>query len=132
MKENLIKEKSYQFALKIISLYQSMVEKREFVLSKQLLRSGTSNGANVEEALAGQSRADFLSKMSIASKEASECNYWLRLIRDSNLVIENEIEPYLEESDAILRILTSIVKSTHENIIQNQKFKIKNRKILNF
>ncbi|MEW6235606.1 MAG: four helix bundle protein [Candidatus Omnitrophota bacterium] len=126
MKENLIKEKSYQFALKINRLYQSMVEKREFVLSKQLLRSGTSIGANVEEALAGQSRADFLSKMSIASKEARECNYWLRLIRDSNLVIENKIEPYLEESDTILRILTSIVKSTQEKIIQNQKSKIQN------
>jgi len=127
MKENLIiKEKSYQSALKIISLYQDMVEKREFVLSKQLSRSGTSIGANIEEALAGQSRADFLSKMSIASKEARECNYWLRLIRDSNLGIENEIEPYLEESDAILRILTSIVKSTHENIIQNQQLKGEN------
>ena len=83
MKQSLIKEKSYSFALQIIRLYKSLLKQNEFVLSKQLLRSGTSIGANVEEALAGQSRADFLSKMSIASKEARETHYWLRLIRDN-------------------------------------------------
>ena len=80
MKQSLIKEKSYSFALQIIRLYKSLLKQNEFVLPKQLLRSGTSIGANIEEALAGQSRADFLSKMSIASKEARETNYWLRFI----------------------------------------------------
>ena len=87
MVESKIKEKSYSFSLKIIRFYQHLTQqKKEFVLSKQLLRSGTSIGANVEEALAAQSRKDFLHKMSIASKEARESNYWLRLLRDSNIV----------------------------------------------
>jgi four helix bundle protein len=75
MKENLIKEKTYSFALKIIELYRSLCEQNEFVISKQLLRSGTSIGANVEEAAAGQSRKDFVAKMAISSKEARETNY---------------------------------------------------------
>jgi len=76
MKENLIRDRSYQFALRGVSLYRVLIEeKKEFVLSKQMVRAGTSIGANVEEATAGQSRADFVSKMSIASKEVRECNY---------------------------------------------------------
>ncbi len=82
MKESVIKEKSYSFALQVIELYKELMKQNEYVLSRQLLKSGTSIGANVEEALAGQSRADFLSKMSIASKEARETKYWLRLLRD--------------------------------------------------
>ena len=112
MKQSLIKEKSYSFALQIIRLYKSLLKQNEFVLSKQLLRSGTSIGANVEEALAGQSRADFLSKMSIASKEARETHYWLRLIRDSETISKTEVEPLLTESESIAKILTSIVKTT--------------------
>lgn len=112
MKQSLIKEKSYSFALQIIRLYKSLLKQNEFVLSKQLLRSGTSIGANVEEALAGQSRADFLSKMSIASKEARETHYWLRLIRDSETIFKTEVEPLLTESESIVKILTSIVKTT--------------------
>ena len=80
-----------------------------------MLRSGTSIGANVEEALAGQSRADFLSKMSIASNEARETNYWLRLLKDSGIISETEIEPLLAESESITSILTSIVKTTSQN-----------------
>ncbi|WP_246525382.1 four helix bundle protein [Geomobilimonas luticola] len=87
MKEdNIIQKKSYDFALMIIALYRQLCKSGEFVLSKQLLRSGTSIGANVEEAQAGQSRADFVSKISIASKEARETCYWLRLLRDSNMI----------------------------------------------
>ncbi len=112
MKDNLVQQKSYAFALCVIALYRDLILKNEFVLSKQLLRSGTSIGANVEEALAGQSRADFLSKMSIASKEARETNYWLRLLRDSGIISKTEIEPLLTESESITNILTSIVKTT--------------------
>jgi len=125
MKQSLIKEKSYSFALKIIQLYKSLLKQNEFVLSKQLLRAGTSIGANVEEALAGQSRADFLSKMSIASKEARETHYWLRLIRDSKTISKTEVDPLLAESESITNILTSIVKTTG---INNSKLKIQNSK----
>ena len=115
MTKSLIKEKSYFFALKIIGLYKTLLKQNEFVLSKQLLKSGTSIGANVEEALAGQSRADFLSKMSIASKEARETNYWIRLLRDSKIISKTEIEPLLADSESIANILTSIVKTTATN-----------------
>ena len=115
MKDNLVREKSYAFALAVIKLYQALTARKEFVLSKQLLRSATSIGANIEEASAGQSRADFLSKMSIASKEARESNYWLRLLRDSEIASDEEIQPLLSESESLIRILTSIVKTTIEN-----------------
>jgi four helix bundle protein len=123
MKENLIREKSYAFALQIIVLYQKLCKANEFVLSKQVLRSGTSIGANVEEAQAGQSKADFISKMSIASKEARETNYWLRLLRDSGLISKLEAESLLVESESIINILTSIVKTSSQNT-PNSKSKI--------
>lgn len=84
--ENKILEMSFDFSLQIISLYKKLIENKEYVLSKQLLRSATSIGANVEEAMAAQSRKDFISKMSIASKEARETRYWLRLLEKSKLV----------------------------------------------
>ncbi len=115
MKENVIKEKSYKFALMVIELSKYLVQRKEFVLSGQLLRSGTSIGANVEEALAGQSRADFLSKMSISSKEAREANYWLRLLRDSKTCDESRLRPALLESEELINILSSIVKTTAKN-----------------
>ena len=111
-KPNLIQEKSYQFALEIMSLYKELIEEKEFILSKQLVRSGTSIGANVEEALAAQSRKDFISKMSIASKEARETNYWLRLLRDSNLIDKIEYSELINKSEEIIKILTAIVKTT--------------------
>lgn len=81
MKNNPIKERSFNFALSIVKLYKILQEKNEFIISKQLLRSGTSIGANIEEASAAQSKKDFLHKMSIASKEARETSYWLRLLK---------------------------------------------------
>ncbi|ORJ55876.1 four helix bundle protein [Geothermobacter hydrogeniphilus] len=113
-KGNVIRQKSYDFALQVILLYKGLQASKEFVLSKQLLRSGTSIGANVEEAQAAQSRADFISKMSIASKEARESCYWLRLLRDSNTLQKAEVDPLLSEAESITRILTSIVKTTKE------------------
>lgn len=112
MKENLIKDKSYRFALSIIDLYKILVAEKEYVMSKQLLKAGTSIGANVEEALAGQSRADFLSKMSIASKEAREARYWLHLLRDSNTLDTEHLIHLIQESECLIHILTSIVKTT--------------------
>lgn len=119
--KSLIKTRTYEFALQIIDLYRTLISKNEYVLSKQLLKAGTSIGANVEEALAGQSRADFLSKMSIASKEARESNYWLRLIRDSKILEDRFITTLIAESSEIIRMLTSIVKTT-----SNSKLKTKN------
>lgn len=113
MGNSIIGNKSFKFALEIIQLYQKLQDQREYVLSKQLLRSGTSIGANVEEALAGQSRRDFLSKMSIASKEARETRYWLRLLQESGLV-KIDVTQELDQIDEIIRILTSIVKTTSQ------------------
>ena len=116
MKENLILEKSYALALAVIPLCRELqMKQHEYVLSRQLIKSGTSIGANVEEAQAGQSRADFLSKMSVAAKEARETHYWLRLIRDSKLLSEKTVAPVLDLTEEVRRILTAIVKSTGES-----------------
>ena len=114
MKDNVIKEKSYLFSLKIIDLFRTMHELNEFVISKQILKSGTSIGANVEEATAGQSKKDFTAKMAIASKEARETNYWLRLLRDSKLCPSNNLSELIDESEQLIKILTSIVKTSQK------------------
>lgn len=113
-KENIILDKSFAFALLTIELYKQMTDYKEFVLSKQLLRSGTSIGANVEEAMAAYSKKDFAAKMSIASKEARETRYWLRLIDKSQLV-KIDIKEYLKSIEDIINILTAIVKTTQSN-----------------
>jgi four helix bundle protein len=100
--------------LKIIELYKKLLEQHEYVLSKQLLRSGTSIGANVTEATAAQSKKDFITKMSIASKEARETKYWLTLLSKSKLVNIN-FNDYLLEIDELIKILTSIVKTSQES-----------------
>ncbi len=115
MNKNIVKEKSYHFALSIIKLCHKLKSNREFELANQLLRSGTSIGANIEEAIAGQSRKDFISKMSIALKEARETNYWLRLLRDSNIVNSSNIKPLINESEELIKILFKIVESTSKN-----------------
>lgn len=117
MKKSLIKEKAYSFALTVIELYKVLVQQNEYILSKQLLKSGTSIGSNVEEALAGQSRPDFLSKMSIASKEARESNYWIRLLRDGKIVDPKYLEKPLADSRELVLILTSIVKTTAKTTV---------------
>jgi four helix bundle protein len=114
MKNNIIQEKTYSFALKIIQVYISMKKENEFVLSNQLVRAGTSIGANVEEAEAGQTKKDFTAKMAIASKEARETNYWLRLFRDSGLLDPHVSSELINESKEIIRILTSIVKTSQK------------------
>ncbi len=113
MAESIIQQKSFAFALRIIQLYRELQSQREFILSRQLLRSGTSIGANVEEASAGQSRRDFLAKMAVASKEARETRYWLKLLRESQLAAV-DVSEELELVDELIRILTSIVKTTGE------------------
>jgi four helix bundle protein len=112
--ENVILEKSYAFALQIMALAKVIREKKEYDLASQLWRAGTSIGANIEEAQAAQSRADFRSKTSIAAKEARETHYWLRLTRDGNVLDRSSFSPLIDEIETIKRILTSIVKSSGE------------------
>ena len=109
--DNKILELSFDFSLQIINLYKLLVQKKEYVISKQLLRCGTSIGANIEEAIAAQSRKDFITKMSIASKEARETRYWLRLLDKSKLV-DIDYSPYLNSVEHIINILTKIVKTS--------------------
>lgn len=112
MKENVIAIKSYDFALKSIKLYQHLTaEKKEFVLSKQFLRSATSIGANVEEAIGGQTEKDFFMKLNIAYKEARESHYWLRLLKDSNLISNDLAVPLISDVEEMQRILGSSIKT---------------------
>lgn len=113
--DNVIQTKSFQFALKMIELYKILTENKEYIISKQLLRSGTSIGANVEEAIAAQSKKDFIAKMSISSKEARETKYWLRLLNKSKY-IDIDYSEYLKDIEEIINILTAIVKTSQSAI----------------
>ena len=115
MKESIIKDKSKDFALRIIKLYKYLTMtavNKEYVLSKQALRSGTSIGANVKEAIRGQSRSDFRAKMNIALKEASETEYWLELLYESEYIDETSYNSIIEDNRELIKILTMIVKNT--------------------
>jgi four helix bundle protein len=128
MSKSVVKQKSYEFALQIIKVCAKLRNDRNYEISSQLLRSGTSIGANVEEALAGQSRKDFFAKMSIASKEARETNYWLRLIKDTELFDKQQLQKLISESEELVKILTSIVKTGAETqeITKNSKLRTQN------
>lgn len=113
MKENIIKDKSFSFAVRIVKLSQFLVnKKKEFVISKQILRSGTSIGANVEEADGGISKSDFSHKISIAYKEAKESHYWLRLLRATEYIDEKIYDSLLTDCNEICKILFAILKTT--------------------
>ncbi len=121
-KENVIQDKSYAFAIRIVNLYRFLCEqKKEFVLSKQLLRSGTSIGANIEESIGGQSEKDFYAKLNISYKEARETHYWLRLLQDTNSLSESESKSMLDDCDELLKIIGSIIKTmkTNQFLIEN-------------
>jgi four helix bundle protein len=119
-KENPVIKKSYDFALDVIKLYKFLVERqKEFVLSKQLLRSGTSIGANIREAIDGQSKPDFLSKMNISLKEARESLYWIDLLAGSNYIGIEQKRKIYKKCEELVRILVSIVKTTKEKIRSN-------------
>lgn len=114
-KENIIKNKSYDFALRIIKLYKHLCDdKKEYVLSKQILRSGTSIGANVEEAIGGITKKDFINKMFNAYKEARETNYWINLLRDSEILESNIAVSLLKDCDAIIKILGKIISTSRK------------------
>lgn len=111
---DIVQEKSFQFAIEIVMLYQNLKKQNEFLISKQLLRNGTSIGANVEEASAAQTKKDLNTKMSIASKEARETRYWLKLLWQSKIV-KFDFSMYLNSIDELIKILTSIVKTSQSN-----------------
>ena len=114
MKENITATKTFDFALSVVNLFVQLKKENEFIISKQILRPATSIGANVEEAIAAQSRKDFIHKMSIASKEARETKYWLRLLDKSNLT-QIAVDNYLIEIEHIINIITKIIKITIES-----------------
>lgn len=116
-KRNIVADKSYAFALRVIKLYKFLIaEQKEYVLSKQILRSGTAIGALIKEAEHTQSKADFLNKMNIALKEANETEYWLMLLKDSNYIDDKSFDSIKPESSELIKLLASIVKSTKKNL----------------
>ena len=113
--ENVIETKSKEFAIRVVKLTRFLQEeKKEFVISKQLLRSGTSIGANVKEAIRGQSKADFTAKMNIALKESSETEYWLEILHETGYLSDSEFESAFFDNKEIIKILMSIVKTSRK------------------
>ncbi|MDP5202158.1 four helix bundle protein [Flavobacterium sp. DG2-3] len=110
MKENIIQDKSFQFAVRIVNLYKYLSEnKKEFVLSKQVLRSGTSIGANIEESIGGRSDKEFLFKLEISYKQARETIYWLKLLKATDYISVSEFESIHIEAEEICKILAKII-----------------------
>jgi four helix bundle protein len=115
-KENIILTKSFRFAVRIIRLYQHLVEtKKEYILSKQMLRSGTSIGANVREGNNAESKADFIHKMGVAQKEADETMYWLELLKETDYMTLSEFDSIYRDADEILKLVRSIIITAKSN-----------------
>lgn len=116
-KYNLIQDKSYKFALRIVKLYQYLVnEKKDYIISKQILRCGTSIGANIEEAVGAQSKKDFFTKLTISYKEARETHYWIRLLTDSDFLSSKMSTSLLDDCVELLKIMTAIQKTVRKNL----------------
>ena len=111
-KKNIVKEKSFLFAIEIVGLYKVLAERKEFVLSRQMLRSGTSIGANIREAEQAQSKADFIHKLSISLKEANETEYWLDLLFETQYISESEFLNMKPKIMELLKLLTSIINTS--------------------
>ena len=114
-KDNVIVDKSFAFSVRIVRLYQFLKEKQEFTLSKQVLRSGTSIGANIEEATGGYSRKEFIVKLQISYKEARETRYWIKLLAATDYLDEKLSKSLLDDVDEIIRLLNAILQSAKEN-----------------
>jgi four helix bundle protein len=120
MKESIIKNKSFAFAIRIVGLYKVLCNNRnEFVLSKQLLRSGTSIGANIREAINAQSTADFIHKCAIAQKECDETLYWLELLKETEYIGEKEFVSINSDAEELLKIIRSIILTSKKRITHN-------------
>mgnify|MGYP003573023518 CR=1 FL=1 len=116
MKKNIVKEKSYEFAIQIIELYKVLISKQEYVLSKQLLRSGTAVGALIQEAEHAESKKDFIHKLSISLKEANETTYWLNLLFDTKYISKDEFDKIHNLNIELVRLLVTIIKSSKNNL----------------
>ncbi len=115
MSDSPVKDKSYALAIRIVNLNKTLIEQhKEYVLSKEVLRSGTSIGAHVREAGQGESRADFIHEMSIALKDASKTQYWLELLRDTGYLAQEDFDSLYRDCEEVLKLLTSIVKSSKQ------------------
>jgi four helix bundle protein len=114
-KRNPLREKSYELALKIVDLCRNLQKQREYVISRQVLRSGTGIGANIEEAMFGQSKADFISKLSISLKEAQETDYWLRLLVDTKYVTQSRVFSIQSVLREVISLLVAIIKKSKQN-----------------
>ena|SRR5258708_1508698 len=113
MKENVIKLKSFDFALRIVKLYQYLIEeKKEYILSKQLLRSGTAVGAMIRESEHAESKSDFIHKLSVGLKEANETEYWIELLHKSNFIDEKSFQSIQNDITELLKLLTAIIKTS--------------------
>ncbi len=120
-KDNIIVKKSYSFALEVIKIYKFLInEKKEYVISKQMLRSGTSVGANIHEAIASESKKDFIHKLGIAVKEARETSYWLNLLKDSDYIVDEQFKNLNSNCDEVIRILNSIILTTKERYFKSE------------
>src|SRR5690554_4534700 len=117
MKENIVKNKSFSFAIRIVKTYQFLIgEKKEFVLSKQLLRSGTSVGAMIREAEHAETKKDFIHKMGLAQKEINETIYWLELLRETEYLTEEHFDSLNEDAIEIIKLATAILRKAKSNI----------------
>jgi len=123
LRDNILLNKSFRFAIRVVNLYKHLSNnKKEFILSKQLLKCGTSIGANIHEAQEGQSRADFISKLSISLKEARETMYWIELLKETNYLTQKEADSILKDLVELIKLLVTIIKTTKE------KSKMENKK----
>ena len=124
---SIIAKKSYAFAIRVVKMFQHLsAEKKEFILSKQVLRSGTSIGANVQEATGGESTADFIHKLSIARKEARETSYWLRLLHDTGYLEIKQFESIHADCQELTKILNSIILTSQEKSKTNSELRTQN------
>ena len=117
-KTNPLQVKSFKFALNIIEIYKQLIKEKAFVMSKQLLRSGTSIGANIEEALQAQSKKDFIHKLSIALKEAQETGYWIKLLKESSILDKEKATDLFIQAKELMKMLTAIIKTSKSNILK--------------
>jgi len=117
--KSIVADKSYVFALQIISVYKELKKENEFILSKQIPRSGTSIGANVNEAVSAVSKKDFVHKLSISLKEARETKYWLNLLKDSNYINQKTFSETNKNCEELIKILSSIIMTTKQRYLNN-------------
>jgi len=117
MKNNVVKEKSFELAVRVVKLYKFLISsKKEYVLSKQLLRSGTSVGAMIREAVCGESKADFIHKLGIAQKECNESLYWLELLFKTDYLNEEQFQSIYADTEEVMRLITSIIVKSKNNV----------------